>query len=173
MKGLKSEWSGWPSVMYKVLMVDIINVLLIMVTMSDRHLLSSSMFSPVSCNYGNYYNGVAMDYTHTIGLPRVCLTLSFNTTRPAVFGVLGKPLLLNCTVPGSQDLVFSWNDADASPAMTLELPSYSDNDSGTYSCSVRSQYDCGHELVPAAHFNVLTAGKCVIVRRLCTISVVW
>lgn len=80
-----------------------------------------------------------------------------------MYGVLGEPVVLNCSVPGSQELEFRWNNDVSS--LILELPSYSEYDSGTYSCTVRSKYDeCGRDPVEVAHFNVITAGKCVIVQ---------
>ena len=148
--------------MFRSVMEDFTNVLLVMVTMSDHRLLSTSTFSPVSDNHGNSYDGVAMRCVHTTGLPLVCPTLSFNTTRPAMYGVLGKPLLLDCTVPGSQDLVFKWKKGATfvSSNVTLWLQSYSDDDSGTYSCSVSSRHSTCSGQADVAHFNVITAGEC-------------
>ena len=146
--------------MFRSVMEDFTSVLLVMVTMSDHRLLSTSMFSPVSGNHGNFYDGIATGYMHTTGLQPACPALSFNTTRPAMYGVLGKPLLLDCTVPVPQGLVFKWKKGATSVSsnVTLWLQSYSDNDSGTYSCSVRHS-TCNVQ-ADVAHFNVITAGEC-------------
>ena len=148
--------------MFRSVMEDFTNVLLVTVTMSDHRLLSTSTFSPVSGNHGNCYDGVATGYMHTTGLPPVCPTLSFNTTRPPMYGVLGKPLLLDCTIPGSQDFVFKWKKGATSVSsnVTLWLQSYSDDDSGTYSCSVSSRHSTCSGQGDVAHFNVITAGEC-------------
>ena len=87
-----------------------------------------------------------------------------NTTRPPVYGVIGKPIYLHCMVSGPQEFTFSWKrnsgfiDDNIFPNGTLVISNYSNDDSGTYSCLVNKLCRTG-ERIDVAHIDLITASE--------------
>ena len=88
---------------------------------------------------------------------------NINTTKPPVYGVIGKPVLLDCTPPGSQDFTFSWkrssrfiNESMILSNGTLQIANYSVQSDGLYSCLVSNECNMN---TPIANINLKTAGE--------------
>lgn len=125
------------------------------------------MFSLVS-NHGNCYHDVIMGYITITG---DCHKLSFNTTTQLQYAVIGKPVHLDCKVPGSHDLTFTWKKSGFILSSdiytiytngTLELGIYDDNKSGTYSCLVDNNCNDDDDNNDVVHINLATAGECIV-----------
>ena len=99
--------------------------------------------------------------TYITGIKPPCPELSFNSSRPPDYGVIGKPLSLHCTTSGSHGWKYTWKKSGQTFTQfnrTLILDSYHDYDNGTYSCFISSSAECNQK-ANAAHIDVNTASK--------------
>ena len=93
----------------------------------------------------------------------LCIPASITSTSKKIYGVIGQPVMLGCTVEGTEPIIITWLTS-GSPVIgdsvttegVLKFDNYRDNQAGDYTCEVSNDCSSSHN-----HFEIslVTASK--------------